>query len=156
MKQATNNTATNNTATNNEGKAFIALDKFADSRVALIQAMHDLGYSELDKCKGIVIKWACIKTGASWNESKAGKIMLDSKSEKYESAKSVVRDVMAMVEGTTRHEKRKASSAKKEVSFTANADGKAADELTAQVVAELFKQLSAEQQAEFVRIVSGK
>jgi len=95
----------------NKAQAFNTLNTFADSRVALIQGMKDAGYKTLEACKPIVIEWACEKTGAEYRETKAGKIVLVSDHPKYEGAKTVVRDVMHMIEGTTR---RQASSAKKE------------------------------------------
>ena len=95
----------------NKAQAFITLTKFADSRVDLIQGMKDAGYKTLEACRPIVIEWACEKTGAEYRETKAGKVVLVSDHPKYEGAKTVVRDVMHMIEGTTR---RQASSAKKE------------------------------------------
>ena len=85
----------------NETKAFAALNKFANARVQLIQALHDAGYT-LETARGVVIKWACDKTGATFNTSKSGKVMLDTKAKHYEAAKTTVRDVMHMIEGTTR------------------------------------------------------
>ena len=96
------------TTSSNKTAAFAALNKFANARVQLIQALHDAGYT-LESSRGVVIEWACAKTGAAFNVSKSGKIMLDSKAANYEAAKTTVRDVMHMVEGTTRH----ASSGKK-------------------------------------------
>ena len=96
----------------NKANAFIALNTFADSRTALIQGMADAGYKTLETCKPIVIEWACNKTGATFNVSAKGKVMLDSTHTKYESAKGVVRDVMLMLQGTTRHATR--VSARKE------------------------------------------
>jgi len=57
-----------------------------------------------------VIEWACGKTGAEYRETKAGKIVLVTDHPKYEGAKTTVRDMMHMIEGTTR----RASSGKKE------------------------------------------
>lgn len=94
----------------NKAQAFTVLNTFADSRVALIQGMKDAGYKTLEACRPIVIEWACSKTGAEYRETKAGKVVLVSDHPKYEGAKTVVRDVMLMIEGTTR----RASSAKKE------------------------------------------
>lgn len=94
----------------NKTQAFNTLNTFADSRVALIQGMKDAGYKTLEACRPIVIEWACSKTGAEYRETKAGKVVLVSDHPKYEGAKTVVRDVMHMIEGTTR----RASSAKKE------------------------------------------
>lgn len=95
----------------NKAQAFTVLNTFADSRIALIQGMKDAGYKTLEACRPIVIEWACEKTGAEYRETKAGKVVLVSDHPKYEGAKTVVRDVMHMIEGTTR---RQASSAKKE------------------------------------------
>ena len=95
----------------NKALAFNTLNTFADSRVALIKGMKDAGYATIEACRPIVIEWACDKTGAEYRETKAGKVVLVSDHPKYESAKTVVRDMMHMIEGTTR---RQASSAKKE------------------------------------------
>jgi len=93
----------------NKTAAFAALNKFASARVQLIQALHDAGYT-VESSRSVVIEWACDKTGATFNVSKGGKVMLDSGHAKYEAAKTVVRDVMHMVQGTTRRE----SSGKRE------------------------------------------
>jgi len=87
----------------NKAKAFATLNKFADSRVALIQGMKDAGYATLEESKNIVIEWACEKTGCAFTSTKAGKNRLDSGHKKYEAAKTTVRDVMLMLAGTTRH-----------------------------------------------------
>jgi len=94
----------------NKTKAFTVLNTFADSRVALIQGMKDAGYATVEACRPIVIEWACGKTGAEYRETKAGKVVLVSDHPKYEGAKTTVRDIMHMIEGTTR----RTSSAKKE------------------------------------------
>ena len=94
----------------NKVKAFSTLDTFADSRVKLIKGMQDAGYTTVETCRPIVIEWACGKTGAEYRETKAGKIVLVSDHPKYEGAKTTVRDIMHMIEGTTR----RASSGKKE------------------------------------------
>ncbi len=93
-----------------ETQAFKTLDTFADSRVTLITGMQKAGYATVEECRPIVIEWACKKTGAEYRETKAGKIVLVSDHPKYEGAKTTVRDIMLMIEGTTR----RASSAKKE------------------------------------------
>ena len=95
----------------NKAKAFSTLNTFADSRIELIKGMRDAGYATVEACRPIVIEWACKKTGAEYRENKAKtKIMLVTDHPKYEGAKTVVRDIMLMIEGTTR----RASSAKKE------------------------------------------
>lgn len=95
--------------TANKTKAFAALNKFATARVQLIDALHDAGYT-LESSRGVVIEWACDKCEAAFNVSKSGKVMLDSSHANYERAKTTVRDVMLMVQGTTR----RAESAKTE------------------------------------------
>lgn len=98
----------------NKANAFTALDTFAGSRVKLIQDMQDAGYTTVEACRPIVIEWACGKTKAGKAGYKVhdvtGKVSLITKHPKYETTKTVVRDIMLMIEGTTR----RASSAKKE------------------------------------------
>src|SRR5512137_1181745 len=60
----------------NKAQAFITLNTFADSRVALIQGMKDAGYKTIEACRPIVIEWACSKTGAEYRETKGGKVVL--------------------------------------------------------------------------------
>jgi len=96
----------------NKANAFKTLDTFADSRVTLITGMQKAGYATVEACRPIVIEWACGKTGAEYRETKAGKVVLVSDHPKYEGAKTTVRDIMLMIEGTKRTNKK--SSAKKE------------------------------------------
>ena len=86
----------------NKTAAFKALDTFASSRVKLIQSLHDAGYT-LETARNVVIEWACAKTGAEfrWNKAET-KAMLVTSSTNYEGAKTVVRDVMLMLQSTTR------------------------------------------------------
>ena len=98
----------------NKANAFTALDTFAGSRVKLIQDMQDAGYTTVEACRPIVIEWACAKMEVGEAGFKVhevtGKVSLISSHPKYESTKTVVRDMMHMIEGTTR----RASSGKKE------------------------------------------
>ena len=86
----------------NETQAFQVLDTFADSRATLIQGMKDAGYTTLEECDPIVIKWACAKVGAKW-QIKAEKVRFVSTHPKYNTAKTVKNDIMHMLKGTTRH-----------------------------------------------------
>jgi hypothetical protein len=86
----------------NETKAFAVLNKFADSRVALIQGMKDAGFETIEECEPIVLKWACEKVGAEW-QIKAEKVRFVSTHPKYNTAKTVKNDIMHMLKGTTRH-----------------------------------------------------
>jgi hypothetical protein len=86
----------------NKAQAFNVLNTFADSRVALIQGMQKAGYATLEESKNVVIEWACEKTGCTFTSTAAGKNRLVSGHKKYEAAKTTVRDVMLMLQGTTR------------------------------------------------------
>jgi hypothetical protein len=86
----------------NETKAFAVLNQFANSRVALIQGMKDAGYTTLEECEPIVIKWACDKVGAEWDTNNSGKVIMVSSHPKVSSAKTAKRDIMLMLKGTTR------------------------------------------------------
>jgi len=86
----------------NETKAFAVLTQFANSRVALIQGMKDAGYTTLEECEPIVIKWACDKVGAEWDTNNSGKVIMVSSHPKVSSAKTAKRDIMLMLKGTTR------------------------------------------------------
>jgi hypothetical protein len=98
----------------NKAKAFSTLNTFADSRIELIKGMRDAGYTTVEACRPIVIEWACDKMEVGEAGFKVhdvtGKVSLITSHPKYESTKTVVRDIMLMIEGTTR----RASSAKKE------------------------------------------
>ena len=104
----------------NKAMAFATLNTFADSRVALIKGMRDAGYT-LETARGVVIEWACDKVGSGAKGYKVneetGKVTLVSSHAKYETTKTVVRDVMLMLAGTTRRE----SSTRKEVDPVAQA-----------------------------------
>ena len=91
--------------TANKAAAFATLNTFADSRVALIQGMIDAGYATLEECRPIVIEWACSKTGGEFNtHPETGKVTLVSSHAKYNTTKTVLRDIMLMIAGTTRRE----------------------------------------------------
>jgi hypothetical protein len=123
--------------TTNKTKAFSALNAFASSRVKLIEALHSAGYT-VETARDVVIEWACEKTGAAFSVKANGAVKLDSSHAKYETAKTVVRDVMHMINGTTR----RASSAKKETDVVAQLAAKVSS-LSAADKKRLFKLLGA-------------
>ncbi len=100
----------------NKAKAFSTLNTFADSRVELIAGMKKAGYATVEACRPIVIEWACAKMEVGEAGFKvhdvSGKVSLITKHPKYETTKTVVRDMMHMIEGTKRVNKK--SSGKKE------------------------------------------
>jgi hypothetical protein len=121
-----------------KAKAFQALDQFANSRAKLIKDMQAAGYTTVEECRPIVIEWACMKTGAEFRVAESsGAVKLVSSHPKYETAKTVVRDVMLMLEGTTRREQ--ASSGARETDAVAK-------------LAEKFAQLTKAEQKRFMRL----
>jgi hypothetical protein len=76
--------------------------------------MKDAGYASVEECRPIVIEWACEKMGVGKEGFKVhdvtGKVSLITSNPKYESTKTVVRDVINMLKGVTRS----TSSARKE------------------------------------------
>ena len=102
----------------NKAAAFATLNKFADSRVELIEGMNKAGYT-LETARPVVIEWACERAGIGakgFNVSDSGKVTLNTAHKKYETVKTVVRDVMLMLAGTTRR-----ASSKSEVDVVAAA-----------------------------------
>ena len=95
--------------TTNKSAAFIALDSFASSRVQLIQALKDAGYT-LETARDVVIEWACTKTKGTFTVKANGAVKLDSSHAKYETTRTIVRDMMHMVSGTTRFKAAKAKT----------------------------------------------
>jgi len=87
----------------NKTKAFAALTKFANARTQLIQALHDAGYT-LETARDVVVEWACDKCDAAFTVKSNGAVKLDSTHANYERAKTTVRDMMLMIQGTTRRE----------------------------------------------------
>jgi hypothetical protein len=98
----------------NKAKAFNTLNTFADSRIELIKGMREAGYATVEACRPIVIEWACAKMEIGEAGFKVhdvtGKVSLITSHPKYESTKTVVRDVTNMLKGVTRS----TSSARKE------------------------------------------
>jgi hypothetical protein len=88
--------------TQNKPAAFKALNTFANSRVQLIAELHKAGYT-LETARDVVIEWLCSKTGATFNVSKSGKVMLDSSHAAYNTTKGALRDIMLMLQGTSRY-----------------------------------------------------
>jgi hypothetical protein len=125
----------------NKANAFKTLNTFADSRVKLIQGMKDAGYATVEACRPIVIEWACAKMEIGEAGFKvhdvSGKVSLITKHPKYETTKTVVRDMMHMIEGT----KRVNSSARKE-----------ADDPVAKII-KAFKGLSVAEQRKVLKAI---
>jgi len=85
----------------NKPAAFVALNTFAGARVQLIQDLKAAGYT-LETARDVVIEWACTKTKGTFTVKANGAVKLDSSHAKYNTTKCIVRDMMLMIQGTTR------------------------------------------------------
>ena len=98
--------------TANKTAAFSALNTFASSRVQLIQALKDAGYT-LETAKDVVIEWACEKTKAGkagYTVKANGAVKMVSSHPSYNTTKGIVFDMMLMIQGTTRRQAAKAKT----------------------------------------------
>ena len=95
-----------------QSKVNTLVSKFLDASDDFVISLHSEGLDTPELQRPYVIVAVCAKytEGKGWNESSTGKIMLDSKHERYEFLNTKVRDVMAALKG----EKRTASSGKKD------------------------------------------
>lgn len=123
----------------NKPQAFAALDTFAGSRVQLIQDLKDAGYT-LETARDVVIEWACTKTKGTFTVKANGAVKLDSSHAKYNTTKCIVRDMMLMIQGSTR---RQAVQAKTEPVDVVAKLAKQAASLSAADKRRLIKLLSA-------------
>lgn len=93
------------------------INGFFTAQDNLVIGFHSLGLDVPELQRPYVIRYVCEKTGATFNESASGKLMLDSSHAKYQTAKTMLRDVMLNLAGSTRRE----ASAKKEKDAVADA-----------------------------------
>jgi hypothetical protein len=87
-----------------QAKVNTIVAKYLTQQDDLLIAMHSLGLDTPEVQRPYVIKAVCeaLTSGKGWSESSTGKIMLDSKHERYEFLKTRVRDVMNALKGETR------------------------------------------------------
>lgn len=162
------NTATNAhaaAATDNTAKAFTLLDTFVTkcgtARTALIEGLHAAGFDTVEQCKPLVIKWACMRVGAvaeggAWRTTKKGGVVMVSSHASYNTIATTVRDVMLMLEGTTRRivsKANKAESHKTESDDGAEVVQEKKDHVS--VLAAAVMKLSDKDRARFVQMMAG-
>jgi hypothetical protein len=123
----------------NKQQAFKALDTFAGARVTLIADLKAAGYT-LETARDVVIEWACTKTKGTFTVKANGAVKLDSSHAKYNTTKCIVRDMMLMIQGSTR---RQATQAKTEPVDVVAKLAKQAASLSAADKRRLIKLLSA-------------
>ena len=95
----------------NQTAIFNAFNVYAkgldNARITLVTDLKAAGVTTLEEARPWAIKWACAKTGAKFNLSARGKVMLDSQHPKYEGAKTTLRDVLLAFEGKKRGGKKR-------------------------------------------------
>ena len=75
---------------------------FLDAQDDALVAMHALGLDTPEAQRPYLIRAVCEYTGASFNESATGKLMLNSKDKNYEWAKTRLRDITLALKGEKR------------------------------------------------------
>jgi len=93
----------------NKQQAFAALDTFAGARVKLVADLKAAGCT-LETARDVVIEWACSKTKGTFTVKANGAVKLDSSHAKYNTTKCIVRDMMLMIQGSTRRQAVQAKS----------------------------------------------
>lgn len=83
---------------------------FLNSQDTLLTDMHSLGLDTPELQRPYLIRAVCEYTGATYNESSTGKLMLNTKDKNYEWAQTRLRDLMLALRGEKRTNK--ASSGK--------------------------------------------
>lgn len=126
----------------NKPQAFAALDTFAGSRVQLIQDLKDAGYT-LETARDVVIEWACTKTKGTFTVKANGAVKLDSSHAKYNTTKCIVRDMMLMIQGSTRRQAVQAKTEPKAKATRFDAIAKEAKAMSPQDKLRLIKILMA-------------
>lgn len=114
-----------------------AVRSYLDAQDDLLTKMHSLGLDTPELQRPYLIVAVCEYTGAKYNVSSTGKLMLDSKHKHYEWAQTRLRDAMLALRGEKRTNK--ASSGKKDP----------VDALIAQ-----FEKLDAKQRKAFLKAIA--
>jgi tyrosyl-tRNA synthetase len=92
-----------NTMSTTQSKVNTLVANYLKASDTIVIELHSLGLDTAELQRPFVIKAVCAATtnGEGWNESSTGKIMLDSKHERYEFLNTRVRRVMDALKGET-------------------------------------------------------
>jgi hypothetical protein len=89
-------------ATNTQSQVNVIVRRYLDAQDDALTAMHALGLDTPEAQRPYLIRAVCEYTGATFNESATGKLMLNSKDKNYEWAKTRLRDIMLALKGEKR------------------------------------------------------
>jgi hypothetical protein len=122
-------------ATNTQSQVNVIVRRYLDAQDDALTAMHALGLDTPEAQRPYLIRAVCEYTGATFNESATGKLMLNSKDKNYEWAKTRLRDIILALKGEKR----------------VNASSGKADPVDALIAA--FEKLDAKQRRAFLKAV---
>ena len=122
-------------AANTQSQVNVIVRRYLDAQDDALTAMHALGLDTPEAQRPYLIRAVCEYTGATFNESATGKLMLNSKDKNYEWAKTRLRDIMLALRGEKR----------------VNASSGKADPVDALIAA--FEKLDAKQRKAFLKAV---
>jgi hypothetical protein len=89
-------------AANTQSQVNVIVRRYLDAQDDALTAMHALGLDTPEAQRPYLIRAVCEYTGATFNESATGKLMLNSKDKNYEWAKTRLRDIMLALKGEKR------------------------------------------------------
>ena len=89
-------------ATNTQSQVNVIVRRYLDAQDDALTAMHALGLDTPEAQRPYLIRAVCEYTGATFNESATGKLMLNSKDKNYEWAKTRLRDIILALKGEKR------------------------------------------------------
>jgi hypothetical protein len=89
-------------AANTQSQVNVIVRRYLDAQDDALIAMHALGLDTPEAQRPYLIRAVCEYTGATFNESATGKLMLNSKDKNYEWAKTRLRDIMLALRGEKR------------------------------------------------------
>ena len=98
----------------NKQAAFTAMRNFLESKIDMQLAMHQAGYATQDVQRPVVVEYVCTRFDDAKPVEYRGELVLPTKHAKYESMKTMVRDIMANLKGETRRSLSAKSSPKQE------------------------------------------
>lgn len=93
----------------NKQALFTALNTFASARVLLIEQVIAAGYPTVEQARPAIMEWVSEKTGVALKVQGSGRVVFEDDS--TGKARQTLRDIMLMLEGSTRREAAKASPA---------------------------------------------
>ena len=92
----------------NKQALFTALNTFASARVLLIEQVIAAGYPTVEAARPAIMEWVSSKTGVAIKVQGSGRVVFED--DTTGKARQTLRDIMLMLEGSTRREVQKAKA----------------------------------------------